>query len=657
MNKLIKVSPLLILALFLGAFLASCAMPLDLVQEDTNFVPHATVNAAVEQSRSLATSFGSDVMLQGFHWDSHKATSWYDIMIAKSGEIKARYAWVWFPPPSKAGSDQGYLPNQWYDLNSKYGTQAKLQQAIQSISPARAVADIVINHRNGTTSWGDFTNPSFADNKKAITSGDEVFTATNSPWYGTPLNLRGAADTGGAYHAARDLDHSNASVQSEIKNWMSWLKNTIGFAGWRYDYVKGYHGWHVGDYNAYTNPLFSVGELWDDGAPADSLNTWVEQTKQVVNGRSMIFDFTTKDKLNQAFGWYKDTVDNGVASSDYSNYNNYPNLAVLKSSYGTPSGYIGWKPENSITFVDNHDTGSTQQHWKLRDDKVYLAYVYILTHPGIPNVAWDHYFDWGTGLRTQIDQLIDLRKAKNITQVSAVNILLAVSNEYVAKIDDSIIVKIGPGMTYSPGSGWQVKYNGVDWAIWEKAPVSTGLKTQIFMLYQSITGELIRVRGGHDGVLVPASYANRYETITKYNNTLNPDTASFKASDNRLDWGTQEAANGSDGFDSVLDWTTNVWPSTWGTPKYYAVHGFGEDPDNTFGAHYWKFDVTMPGNVGDWFEVKAFVYNYKNQGGNQWESDITQTGTPQTSKNHWARKGYKTVVGFNQSWANFFLLP
>jgi alpha-amylase len=611
---------------------------------NSGFQPHSVETPLEGQTRSVTGGYGSDVMLQGYHWDSHEY-DWWSVIESRGTEIGNQFQWVWFPPVSQAGSDEGYLPGQWYNLTSNYGDQQGLIDAINAIGPAKAVADIVINHRNGTTAWGDFSNPAFADNKKAITRYDEAWSNPASELFGTPEWQRGNFDTADGYGPARDLDHTNASVQTEIKAWMNWLKNTIGFSGWRYDYVKGFHGWHVGDYNAATSPEFSVGELWDDGAPASGLNTWVDQTAAVSGGKSLVFDFTTKDKLNQAFGWFKDSVDNGVAEQNYNNYNNYPNLSVLNTQYGTPSGYIGWKPENSVTFVDNHDTGSSQQHWELRGDKVYLAYVYILTHPGLPTVAWEHYFDWGTDMRNHIDYLIDLRQAENITMTSAVNIIMANNNEYVARIDDKVTVKIGPGQSYNPGSGWVLDNSGIDWAIWVEDDNNNNnpgeVLTQVFLEYVSVTGELIRIRGGHDAPLVPSYYPNRYEEIVRYNNTINPDTAGFKANDTRLDWGIQEAANGSDGFDSVLDWTTNSWPGSWGAPKYYAVDGFGEDPDNTFGPHYWKFDVTMSGNVGDWFEFKAFVYNYQNQGRDQWESDITQAGTPQSTRNHWARKGIR----------------
>ena len=51
------------------------------------------------------------------------------------------------------------------------------------------------------------------------------------------------------------------------------------------------------------------------------------------------------------------------------------------------SGVIGWWPSHAVTFLDNHDTGSTQGHWPFPASKVMEGYAYILTHPGIPCVV------------------------------------------------------------------------------------------------------------------------------------------------------------------------------------------------------------------------------------------------------------------------------
>lgn len=61
-----------------------------------------------------------------------------------------------------------------------------------------------------------------------------------------------------------------------------------------------------------------------------------------------------------------------------------------------------------MTFIDNHDTGSTQQHWPFPADLVGAGYAYILTHPGIPCIFWDHYFTWGAELHNIIHTLVDV---------------------------------------------------------------------------------------------------------------------------------------------------------------------------------------------------------------------------------------------------------
>ena len=44
------------------------------------------------------------------------------------------------------------------------------------------------------------------------------------------------------------------------------------------------------------------------------------------------------------------------------------------------------------------------QHWPFPSEHVMLGYAYILTHPGVPCILWEHYFDWK--LSEQIDELV-----------------------------------------------------------------------------------------------------------------------------------------------------------------------------------------------------------------------------------------------------------
>lgn len=153
---------------------------------------------------------------------------------------------------------------------------------------------------------------------------------------------------------------------------MNWLKTEVGFVGWRFDMVVGYAPTFTKTYMEKTSPEFAVGELYQnvsrgqDGRPLANqdkhratLVDWVD----AAGGAVTAFDFTTKMVLGAAV---------------------QGELWRMKDDSGKPPGMIGTKPENGVTFVDNHDTWS-QRTWPFPDDKVMLGYVYILTHPGHPS--------------------------------------------------------------------------------------------------------------------------------------------------------------------------------------------------------------------------------------------------------------------------------
>src|SRR5262249_6054349 len=160
---------------------------------------------------------------QGFHWHSHAGThergargrkSWYRVLRENAPAIKgAGFTWVWFPPPSDSLAPQGYIPRRWNVLDTPYGTEAELQDAIGALEPVRALADVVLNHRVGVaTSGADFADPPFRDNRAAVTRDDASGVGTGSP------------DTGEHYAAGRDLDHTNPDVRAAVKEYLGRLK-------------------------------------------------------------------------------------------------------------------------------------------------------------------------------------------------------------------------------------------------------------------------------------------------------------------------------------------------------------------------------------------------------------------------------------------------
>jgi alpha-amylase len=85
---------------------------------------------------------------------------------------KSGFTLVWFPPPSDSVNKHGYEPRELNKLDSEYGSEAELKAAIAKLSPVKAIADIVINHRSGSSSESDFRNPDW-DAGEVVVSGDE----------------------------------------------------------------------------------------------------------------------------------------------------------------------------------------------------------------------------------------------------------------------------------------------------------------------------------------------------------------------------------------------------------------------------------------------------------------------------------------------------
>ena len=415
-------------------------------------------------THTVYTGKSDAILLQGFHWTSIDHP-WYSIIKKMAGRIQtAGFDYVWFPPPTASADPQGYLPTEWYNLNSGYGTQNELKAAIETLReggnrPVQAIADVVVNHRCGRKDWADFYNPHFAPegttDPKAIETANRKAVVQQDEWANVGGNPAGGPDTGEPFDGGRDLDHNNPRVQQATIKWLTWLKKDIGFVGWRWDLVKGYHPRFVGLYNDATRPVFSVAEFTDP-EPLHLVD-WINRTfgkpdidgqPDRTGGKSCAFDFATRAILRKAF-----------------EENNYK---ILKSVEGRCPGLIGHWPAMAVTFLDNHDTEPANHNDPYPSDRVMAGYAYLLTHPGKPMVFWPHLFDWDESFGKSILNLIRLRRAAKLHAESTVNIIAAQNDLYVAIIEEKIALKLGPAPWQPESTDWILALDGDHFAVWSR---------------------------------------------------------------------------------------------------------------------------------------------------------------------------------------------
>ncbi|MDR2684132.1 MAG: starch-binding protein [Prevotellaceae bacterium] len=404
-----------------------------------------------------------DVMLQGFMYDSTALCSWNNLYYI-SGDISGNFDLVWLPPSAFSEGGTGYHPRQWSNQNSAWGTEQKLKQLINALhsNSCKAIADIVVNHRANVNSWIDFYNEDFGTYgtfqflPSHICKDDEAVTQGHLPEPqagGYDYNWNVSGDYWGGYAAARDIDHEQTFVRNAVKAYLKFMKNTIGYDGWRYDLVKGFDPARIGEYNDAVNAYLSVGEYWDGNY--DKVKGWIDGTNQ----KSMAFDFPMKyTALNE-----------GLAIGNYGNME----WTELSTEIKRPSGLIH-SPQScryAVTFVDNHDTWLDGSKYT---GDILQAYAFIMSSPGIPCVFYKHWKDY----QAEINQMITARKAAGVHSESDVEVqnTSGYYKSYSKGKYGAMLTYIGSGYegNVPDGNGWELECSGNGWAIYVNTTATSG---------------------------------------------------------------------------------------------------------------------------------------------------------------------------------------
>lgn len=362
------------------------------------FTTLAAVLASVNMFAQGWPANHSGVMLQGFYWDSYFDSKWTNLE-AQAPELSKYFNLVWIPQSANCGGDKsmGYDDFYWFtNYNSSFGNEKELRSLIKTFKSngIGTIADVVINHRKNVSNWVDFPVETYKGVTYEMKSTDICANddgGKTKKWADeNGYKLSSIYDTGEDWGGMRDLDHNSTNVQTIVKAYLKMLLNDFGYAGFRYDMVKGYSGKFTGIYNTATKPTYSVGEYWDGNVSV--VKNWLYATK--VNGQitSAAFDFPIRYVVRDAIkaNWSTVKTDGLANNPAYKQY--------------------------AITFVENHDTeyrSSSEQQDPIRKDTL-AANAYILASCGTPCVFYKHWID----CKQDIKAMINARQLAGITNTS-----------------------------------------------------------------------------------------------------------------------------------------------------------------------------------------------------------------------------------------------
>ena len=372
------------------------------------------------------------VLMQAFYNESYSATApgvseygdtKWTTLTPQAAELGAYFDYIWLPP-SANGDGMGYHPKQYSNQNSNWGTRAELDALISALhaNNCKVVADIVINHCTGWTSWCDFPTMDFGEygvfnpDASYICQDDEVNAPWNQPTEENPGSgacwgtATGSYDDGENWDGARDWSHDNVYVQQMFIAYLKWMRNVMHYDGFRYDKGDGFNNWHHWHYNSESRPEIAFMECYKG---TDDIWSRV----QGANYDLLALDFDLK--------WH---VFNSIAGWDYSRGRGD---CIMSRGNG----------RHSVTFIESHD-------WFLRPDnenefggrgnsmtpalkaRLLQANALLLSMPGVPCVFYPHWYKYKADLK----QMILARKWAGVHSESTVENEYATTTGYQATV-------------------------------------------------------------------------------------------------------------------------------------------------------------------------------------------------------------------------------
>ena len=437
------------------------------------------------------------IVMQAFYNESYRAdapgvnlygdTKWTTLM-SQADELGQYIDYIWLPP-SAYGDGMGYHPKQYGNQNSNWGTREELEALISALhkAGAKVVADIVINHCLGWSTWCDFPEMDFGKFGKFypdvsyIANTDEMnLNPDAGECYGKATGPQddGWGDWYGNWDGARDWAHDAPKVQDMFKAYLRWMREEMKYDGFRYDKGDGFNNWHHDNYNRASKPEIAFMESYTS---TDKITKQIDQ----ANHNLMALDFGTRW---DAFG--------GIASFDYSK---------CKGSGMLGAGYAKY----AITFIDSHD-------WFLRSDnenefggrgksmtdelkdRLLQANAFMLSMPGVPCIFYPHWYKYKEALKP----MIEARKLAGVHSESYVYDESAETGGYqctIKGLDGWLVVQLGNKTTHSGwgDSAYKLIAKGPGYAMWvnRTTPLPSGVEEPSSLTPQPAATKILR--NGH----------------------------------------------------------------------------------------------------------------------------------------------------------------